>query len=455
MQQARFERLSIRTALAVGSCVTLALWFYTGVAFTQRIQSLRRDAADAASRHMRAQEALSTVRATVLVSSVRVRDALLDPTPGNLLENRKRIEEANRVIRTAIESYDPVLGRASQMEQLVRLSAAVDQFHATSLDILTDAAGQAPNRIREVLNRHIVPRRDAALAISEEIQTLNREAFIAQQSEISTMHEAAEARGRRQLGVALIIGLASMLLTSLYAGRLESRLRYQLQRDAKLSADLQQMAGRVIGAQEEERRVIARELHDEVGQVLGALRIEIAGAQRAIAAGTATTDTLGEAQAITEGALQTVRNLSQLLHPATLDDLGLPTALEASLRTFERRHRVRTRLQQVDVPPRMPREIELAVYRIVQESVTNVGKHARASQCDVRLTKLSDRLLIEVEDDGIGFIEDTDRPIVARGLGLISIRERASRLGGTFNILSAPGEGTRIIITLPQATAAV
>ena len=101
-------------------------------------------------------------------------------------------------------------------------------------------------------------------------------------------------------------------------------------------------------------------------------------------------------------------------------------------------------------PTRLPREVELAAYRIVQEGVTNVAKHAHANHCCVRLTQLTDRLLIEVEDDGIGFIEDTDRPIVARGLGLISVRERANRLGGTFNILSTPRQGTRLIVSLPE-----
>jgi signal transduction histidine kinase len=102
---------------------------------------------------------------------------------------------------------------------------------------------------------------------------------------------------------------------------------------------------------------------------------------------------------------------------------------------------------------RLPREVELAAYRIVQEAITNVGKHAHATRCDVHLTQLEDRLLIEVEDDGIGFVEDLQRPIIARGLGLISVRERATRLGGTFNILSAPGQGTRLIVSLPERTA--
>jgi signal transduction histidine kinase len=246
-----------------------------------------------------------------------------------------------------------------------------------------------------------------------------------------------------------VIGLGVLLLTSFYAARLESRVRDQMQRDARMSQELQEASAKLIAAQEEERRTIARELHDEVGQVLSALKVEIEVAQRSIAAGGSAAE-LAEAQSMADGALKTVRNLTQLLHPAALDDLGLTAAIDSSLRGLARRQDIRTALYQHDLPERLPREVELAAYRIVQEAITNVGKHARATRCDVHLTRLDDRLLIEVEDDGIGFVDDIDRPIIARGLGLISVRERASRLGGTFNILSDPGHGTRLIVSLPE-----
>jgi len=453
MMPIQIERLSVRTALALGFCVTLGLWLYTGYAFTRRIEVVQRDAADVASRYTRAQELLSTVRAQVLLSSVRVRDALLNPEPQAQAQYREQIEAAHRIIEMALADYEPVVAQSG--DQVARLRGEVEQFHATSIDVLSDAAGRNSAAVREVLNRHIVPRREAALAISEEIQTLNRRTFIAQQADIAEIHRIAELQSRRQLGIALVVGLGTLLLTSLYAGRLESRLRDQMARDGRMSRELQQMAAKVIGAQEEERRTIARELHDEVGQVLSAIKVELALAQRAIDSGAASASTLGEAQGITDSALQTVRNLSQLLHPAALDDLGLPAAIEASLRGLERRYRVRAELQQVDLPNRLPREVELAAYRIVQEGVTNVAKHAQATHCCVRLTQLTDRLLVEVEDNGIGFVEDTDRPIVARGLGLISVRERANRLGGTFNILSTPGHGTRLIVSLPEGGAVV
>jgi signal transduction histidine kinase len=164
---------------------------------------------------------------------------------------------------------------------------------------------------------------------------------------------------------------------------------------------------------------------------------------------------LAEAQSITGGALRTVRSLSQLLHPAALDDLGLPAAIDSALRGLQRRHRIRAELHQTAMPDRLSREVELAAYRIVQEALNNVGRHAQATRCDVTLTHLPDRLVVEVEDNGVGFLEDHDRPIVARGLGLVSARERATRLGGTFDILSTPGHGTRLIVTLPDRPVAL
>lgn len=449
MKHAAIERVSIRTLLAIGFCVTLGLWLYTGYAFTERIETVQREASEVASRYTRAQELLSTVRAQVLLISVSVRDALLSPEPADRQTRRGQIESSYRVIMMALADYEPVRGTTGETDQIGRLQEEVQQFHLTTLDVLDDAARGDTADVREVLNRHIAPRREAAIAISDEIQTLNRRAFIQQQADIAEIHRVAEQQSRSRLGAALIIGLGTLLLTSVYASRLESRLRQQLARDAQISAELQSMATKLINAQEEERRTIARELHDEVGQVLTAIKFELAVAQRAVETTGAPTTPLAEAQTITDGAIETVRNLTQLLHPAALDDLGLPAAIDASLRGLARRQNIRAELHQQGLIERLPREVEVAAYRIVQEALTNVARHANASQCHVHLTHLADRLLVEVEDDGVGFGDEAE-PAIGRGLGLISVRERATRLGGTFNILSSPGRGTRLIVSLPE-----
>ena len=449
MNRAEIERLSVRTALAIGFCVTLGLWLYTGHAFTQRIEAVRRDAAEVASRYTRAQELLSTVRAQVLLSSVRVRDALLNPEPAAVREYRNQIEASNNIIAMALADYEPVMGSGVESDQIQKLRAEVEQFYVSSTGVLAEVAGRSPASVREILNRRIVPRREAALLISEEIQILNRRAFIQLQSDIAEIHRVAEMQSRRNLGIALVIGLGVLLLTSLYAGRLESRLRLQLERDARISRELRTTAGKLMNAQEEERRTIARELHDEVGQVLTAIKVELALAQRSIEAGGGSAAPLIEAQSITDGALQTVRNLTQLLHPAALDDLGLPAAIDASLRGLARRQNIHAELHQMGIAERLPRDVEVAAYRIVQEAITNVAKHAQATQCHVHLTHLADRLVVEVQDDGVGF-DPSDDTRTERGLGLINVRERAARLGGTFNMRSRPGQGTRLVVELPE-----
>ena len=453
MRQVQIERWSFRAALALGFCVTLGLWLYTGYAFATRIDTVRHDSAEIATRYLRAQELLSTVRTEVLRSAVRVRDALLNPDPAARLEYQRLVQESHQAIAMALQEYRPVIGAGVEGDAIERLTREVDLFHQSSMSVLADTANQTPVAVRETLNRFIAPRREAALAISDEVQSLNRRSFVQQQHDLAEVHRVAELQSRRQLGAALIVGLGVLLITSLHASRLEVRLREQLERDARMSRELQQTAAKVLNAQEEERRTIARELHDEVGQVLTAIRVELDIAYRTVQRAGGPAEALHEAQTIADGALQTVRNLTQLLHPAALDDLGLPSVIDAQLRGLQRRSNIRAELQQVDLPERMPREIELAAYRIVQEGITNVVKHAQASRLDVRLTQLPDRLLVEIEDDGIGFVEDTDRPIVARGLGLVSIRERAARLGGTCNILSTPGHGTRLVISLPDGGA--
>jgi anti-sigma regulatory factor (Ser/Thr protein kinase) len=139
-----------------------------------------------------------------------------------------------------------------------------------------------------------------------------------------------------------------------------------------------------------------------------------------------------------------------LLHPALLDDLGLPATVDWYLRGFSRRHGVHAELLQCNMSERLAPEIEASSYRIIQEALTNIAKHARAGTCRVYLQRLPTTLLLTVEDDGVGFEE---RPRDSRaglsGLGLIGIRERASHLGGTAGIESAPGRGTRITVELP------
>ena len=197
----------------------------TNYAFTLRIETVQRDAAQVAARYSSAQELLATVRSQVMLSSVRVRDALLDPTPAAIQDCRDQLAASSRAINMALADYQPVLPNASDTGAVARLSDEVAQFHERSLQVLADAAGRTSAQIRDVLSRDIGRHREAAVSISEEIQSINRRAFIEQQAEIAAINRGAEAESRDRIGLALVIGLGTLLLTSAYAGQLESRLR--------------------------------------------------------------------------------------------------------------------------------------------------------------------------------------------------------------------------------------
>jgi signal transduction histidine kinase len=138
------------------------------------------------------------------------------------------------------------------------------------------------------------------------------------------------------------------------------------------------------------------------------------------------------------------------LHPSLLDDLGLAAAVDWYLRGFGQRHGLRVDLVQERMEQRLQPEAEVTAYRIVQEALTNVVKHAHATSCRVYLQRLANTLLVTVEDDGVGFDPAaTDRSDHQHRLGLIGIRERVSRLGGSLRLESAPGRGTRLTVELP------
>ena len=313
-----------------------------------------------------------------------------------------------------------------------RLQVQINDFRQTMLQVLSTDSSRWPKEARDLLRTLVVPKRDLVIRVSEEVQALNRSAFVEQQRQVAEVHSASQRRLWQLLGGALTASFAIGWFVTGYAGRLERSLQRQRVQDARNARELQDLSAKLITAQEEERRSVARELHDEVGQVLTAIKVELAVAQRAIEARGDDAQVLEDARSITEGALKTVRDLSHFLHPQLLDDLGLPATVERYLREFSRRHDVRADLLQSNMNERLAPEVEASCYRIIQEALTNVAKHARAHTCRVYLQRLPTTLLVTVEDDGVGFEEhQRDSTAGSSGLGLIGIRERASHLGGT------------------------
>jgi signal transduction histidine kinase len=216
-----------------------------------------------------------------------------------------------------------------------------------------------------------------------------------------------------------------------------------------------QLLEQAIAAQEDERRRIARELHDRTGQALTSLLVGL----RALEAEADSTSglvispgRLQELKAIVADTLDGVRDLALELRPSVLDDLGLVPALQRYVRTCHERHHLAIDFQTLGLEGvRLPPSVETALYRIAQEALTNVVQHAGATQVSLLLEARAGTVVAIVEDDGCGFEMDwlMRDPVGGHWLGLSGMRERAELLGGRLTIESAPGEGTTVFVEVP------
>ncbi|MGG6241882.1 ATP-binding response regulator [Nodosilinea sp. AN01ver1] len=216
------------------------------------------------------------------------------------------------------------------------------------------------------------------------------------------------------------------------------------------TAQLQALSIKLLEAQETERRFLAHELHDEIGQALTAIKINLRRLERVTTP--QASEPLEDCLALVDGTLQQVRNISLDLRPSMLDDLGLvPT-----LRWYINRHAKRTGLQTTLtcelLAQRLPIATETACFRIVQEALTNIARHAQAQMVAVTLTQTDHTLHLTIQDDGVGFDQSNLSRAKGTSLGILGMEERGTLIGGQLNIASAPGQGTRIALQVPLAT---
>ncbi len=214
-------------------------------------------------------------------------------------------------------------------------------------------------------------------------------------------------------------------------------------------AQLQLLSRRLVEVQETERRHIARELHDEASQALTSLMVGLRLLERELAQPEVAATRLMELKRMTDSVLENLHRLAMDLRPASLDHLGLVAALRHYIDTFNRQYQPTLTAEFAAVgfaETRLASVVETTLYRIVQEALTNVARHAQATRVDVLLKRRHQRVVIIVEDDGIGFNYET--ALQSRRLGLLGMRERAEMLGGRLAVESTPGQGTTIQVEI-------
>jgi signal transduction histidine kinase len=394
-------------------------------------------------------QTLEQIRSDIYISGTYVRDYLLDGT-----------DEAAATHKAAFfEARDRIESRMRDYAHLVRPGehAVFDQFRKEAgdyLDIVSPALGWTADerRVRGVafIDREVLPRRMLAVDLTDRMHELTERQLEASGVEVGDLFSGFRTRLVLLLAFTLGIGLAlaGSSLRRVLALERESELRFQEIVDAQ--EELKRLSAELLSAQENERRRISRELHDEVGQVLSAIMLGLGNLRSAIEIDDRE-EALSQLQLVqdmTQRNASVVRNISLLLRPTMLDDLGLLPALKWLAREVSRTSGI-----QVDVvveglheiPENLPEEHRTCVYRVVQEAVHNASRHSGASHIRIYLQQTAEgRLRISVQDDGKGF-----EPFGGAGLGILGMEERILRLGGTMNLDSQPGGGTIISFELP------
>jgi len=298
------------------------------------------------------------------------------------------------------------------------------------------------------LRDEVFRRRMSMLGMADRIGALNE----LQLQDGKTKVEQTFIRFRTRLLVTLVTTIGLGLVLASFSMRkilsLETEAARHYQEVVHTRSELKQLSARLLEAQEDERRSISRDLHDQVGQDLTGILMEMAHLSILIRArdSAAAEGKAGEVKRQVENCLQVVRNMALLLRPSMLDDLGLVPALQWQAKEVSKRTGLWVKVFAEDVSEDLPEEHKTCIYRVVQEALHNIVQHAAASNVEITVRQEEGRLALSIQDDGKGF-----DPRQERGMGLLGIEERVGNLEGDFAVTSEPGKGTRLDISLPLA----
>jgi signal transduction histidine kinase len=383
----------------------------------------------------------------VYAISITVREFLLDNAPDAGRTYLSRFQSNAKQSRSSIEILSRNLP-PEEAEILHRLDRELSAYGASILPIFEWTPRQRNERGAYFLREEQRPRRQSVLAIAGELADLNLSLYREQQRRINESEREFRSDLQRSWLYALLAGIVVSAAAVLRIRWLERRTREQHQHVEQTGEEMRNLSIQLRHAQEEERRTISRELHDEIGQKLTAMRMELGALERLRSAPKDEFSAcLGEVKGMAEDSLRMIRDIAAGLRPSVLDDLGLGAALQKQGREFSKRTGTPVSVAVEGEFQGLSDRQRTYIYRIVQEALTNCAKHSSAGQITIHLLDTDHATELAVIDDGVGF-----DPSAAShsGLGLIGIEERVRELHGSLAIHSSPGAGATLKIRIPR-----
>jgi len=443
------------TALLLGLIITLATvvaysWYISG-----QISGLRRLQTELTDRNRRDSLQLLRIQNDLNQLGLAMRDMLDGGEPYPLTAWSSQFDRIRTDLDEALERQGEVAFARQTPEQRQYLASQLTQFWDAAKRIFDIARTGQEDEARAQI-RLSLQERQAALSTAVARLLVQNNA-----SEEQTAQQVQDIYGRvqRQVYWFLAATLAAIVATSLYLIHSNRRLFAQL---AALSDERRELAQRLIATRESTLREIARELHDEFGQILTAIGSMLGRAGKHAPEGSELRADLREIREIAQTALDNVRGLSQTLHPSILEELGLESTVDWYLSTVKKQLGIDVTYERAGTAVPIDATIGIHVYRVLQEALSNVARHSGVERASVRLHVEPRALTLEVEDHGQGLPADITRVppsrggsgVAGRGLGLVAMRERAELVNGSIELLTPPGGGTVVRLKVPLSAGA-
>jgi signal transduction histidine kinase len=413
-------------------------WYITG-----QISRLRQLQTDLTDRNRRASLQLLRIQNDLNQLGLAMRDMLESGQPYPLIAWTAQFERIRRDLSDALSREAETMGAPRTPAQSAYLTSSLAQFWDAVDRMFQLADGGRDDEARTQIRVSLQERQAALSTAVARLLVQNNEREAQTGERVQDIYRDVQS----QVYWFLAATLATIVATSAYLISSNRRLFAQL---ASLSDERRELARTLIATRESTLREIARELHDELGQLLTAMGSMLNRAARHVPPESPLRTDLREVGEVAQAALDNVRGLSQTLHPSILEELGLESAITWYLSTVERQLGVKVSYErQGEVMPVDP-TAAIHIYRVLQEAVTNLARHAGVREASVQLRFEADTLTLDVQDRGRGIVTGG----TSRGLGLVAMRERAGILGGSIEFMQPTGGGTRVRLRIPLGAGA-
>jgi signal transduction histidine kinase len=423
----------------IGFAVALAALILYSLFTLRQVTVLRKLQADTVERNRLDSIQLVRIQSTLYEIGMSLHDVLEEPYGISGFEQQFRRQRDQ--LADAIRRESRLTPNPRNIPQQQQLHALLGSLNSASEQVFIQARAGNDKRAKELIIGSLRPQRDALSHQISQMLILNNELDEQTAAEIQQIYTGVE----RDLYGFL---LAAVLAIAVTAIALVSSNRRFFQQLASLSDQKSVLARKLISLQEEMLRSVSRELHDEFGQIFTAIGAMLSRLERkGVPVDSPLRSDLEEVREITQTALDRVRSLSQMLHPAVIDDYGLEKAVEWYVPMFEKQTGIPVDYEKIGTGPVIKDQTAIHVYRILQEALNNVARHSGAKRATVRVHYAPDQLRLEVEDRGKGIPAGAGKG--RRGLGLIAMRERAELVHGKLKLETPPVGGTLVSLEVP------